>query len=294
MENLPNPSTWTNEETSNRLMNYITEASEFQHRRTQHENINEWAEAERELEEEEMDQGDRPMESIYSNFYTYQRADGTDLNLRYWEARTEDNSVPLTDYAVMPASMRRNHTRIDMVNDSYDDDHSDLQALGFTDDQMEYIREAIHEEALDRERIDGGFAYWESDNQRRPLDHPDAEFMLNELNENGALGDYDENLGQYTEGEDGEIHDAIYGEDPIFLTGFRTSEASMRQFENSMTANLDTMRQEIQSLTDRMPQDRQQIVSFVDEMTLPLQLEGEAVPIASGLAALPNDLPPLE
>ena len=230
--NLPNEMTWEHKEL---LESYIHSSANYRFLEKQFDDTHEWERDQIERSREEMESGDRPsMSGLDLNFFHFHHDDNhrnTRYNFHTWDNDDHTNGD-------MPPYMRRiyDETYQDLSNNT--DHHTDSwleQTRGETDEWSEYLTEAIDERVWESEVNGGGNAYWREDNGRHPTNHPNFDFMRDELVEQDQLleqDDGEERPPTEQEQDDGEggAYERVYGDNPESVYGYRTSERIMNEY----------------------------------------------------------------
>ncbi len=191
-----------------------------------------WAENVFEENQQQMDDGEIPMTSMYSPFFTFHRGGNRRMNarqeaFRYWEHdRDLGNSMGMPPYAAV------RHNTIQDIHDLHRRGFEWLLPHGARQEQVDYLEEYVIERANERERYDGGWAYWSPSNQRRPQDHPLYDDMVQEMIDQSEGSDT-----PLTEMSDGTFT-GDYSEfltDDNFLNGYYTTMDDMDQFQDEVS-----------------------------------------------------------
>jgi hypothetical protein len=186
-----------------------------------------WSESVFQENQQRMEEGEIPMTSMYSPFFTFHHGNDRRINpasqtpMRYW---TVDRDLGNTQ-AMGPLQARYHRDIEDTIN-MYDRDFDWLAQQGVRQETIDQVEEMVREEAMGRERYDGGWAYWTQSNQRRPRDHPMYDEMLQEMIEQTMGGD--DELTEMSDGTfTGEMSEFLT--DDNYLNGYYTTEEDMRE-----------------------------------------------------------------
>ena len=250
----PTPiSQMSNADLRDRLDDIITQNGTHEFLRTQIEGLSDWwAENVFEENQTQMDNGDIPMTSMYMPFFSFHHGNDESMTahqtaMRYWEHNRDlGNTMGMAD------RQARLHRDIEDTLDMYDTSFDWLAQHGATEDQIEYLNDAVMDERGDRDRYDGGWAYWMPSNQRRPRDHPLYEQMVEEMI---AQTEGDEE-GQLTEMEDGTFDGAMseWLMDDNYLNGYMTTRERMEDFLDEVRQAPNDFEDLKQEFLDNLPQ----------------------------------------
>ena len=219
----------SNEELGESLQDIIDQNTTHEFLRAQIDGLSDWwAENVFDQNQEQMDNGDIPMTSMYSPFFTFHHGNDASIYanqtaMRYWEHHRDlGNTMGMAD------RQARLHRDIEDTLAMYDTTFEWLAQHGATQEQIDYLDEAVAEEVSERERYDGGWAYWSPSNQRRPQDHPLYEQMVEEM----IFQTEGDDEGQLTEMADGSYEGAMseWLTDDNYLNGYWTHANNMIEF----------------------------------------------------------------
>ena len=263
--------------------------AEFQDQ--QFNNINEWGQSHIEHTDEMMEQGDLPMAGMFRHYFTFIDG-GDDYSINYWE---DNNEIDLhSSWAAR--TINRN------ISDELEQRPS-LDDLPFDDATRDAIEEEIEErrQDLDMNQSHDQHAFWRPERNRRPVDHPDFETMVRELEDQERLNEVEENEeedindpARWEDGEDEEgLHEDIFG-DGYNLEGHYTNAGLMNEFRGQIERNNELIRQQHALFQQPLQVGRQVLQAFVSDMNLPhINQEPIQNPV-QGLVAQPMDLPPIQ
>ncbi len=198
----------------------------FKYLESQVEFMPDWAQNQRDEAEED----NETMTGFGVPFFNF-RHGNRDFPIHIWEDGNE-----VDDHAHPRA--RALHNRITDLFDTLPDHDEFFMDLGATEDQADTIMDEINDEENERERYDGGMAYYRSDNWRTLNDHPLNEFLMDELVEQERVR-YDSDEGEYVDdGDEDGLMENLTNSD---FGGFTTTEEAMNEYIEDIEEALENI-----------------------------------------------------
>lgn len=196
-----------------------------------------WARNNIEERDGEMEDGNIRFTPFNRMYFRYDDGTETGANLRYWE--NEDNSLRGVGNRRFTNNLDDHDEQANEMRELMNIVYSHLDELGGMDVLNELDDRADDMYMMMNQGMDG-YAFFEPENHRRPTEHPDYNFMMNELFDQGRIdevedGGFDINdRNSLRDGEDEEgLIDNIFSadfEDAIF--GYNTSPELMTEHLN--------------------------------------------------------------